>query len=496
MGKERLFRLSAKKLTELLSKREISNLDIVNDVVERTQEVEPIVKSYITTNMHGAIASAKKIDKLIYKSIFKGNKVEPLMGIPIAIKDNISTEGMHTTCGSKILAGYRPIYNATVIKNLKNSKIVIMGKTNMDEFAMGSSTENSSFWSPHNPWNLSNVPGGSSGGSAAAVAVGEVILALGSDTGGSVRQPASLCGVVGLKPTYGLVSRYGLIAFASSLDQIGPITRNVEDCALLLNVIAGHDPLDSTSVLKEKEDYTEYLKQNINGLKIGLIKELMGKGISNSVKDSVYKAMDLFSSLGAFCEEVSLPSLKFALSAYYIIAPAEASSNLARYDGIRYGLRAKRVKSFRSMYRKTRSKGFGDEVKRRIMLGTYALSRGYYEAYYLQAQKVRTLIINDYKRVFRNFDVLISPTTPTVAFKIGERSEDPLTMYLSDACTIPVNLAGIPAISIPCGVDNGLPIGLQIMTPHFKEGLLIKTAYNFEKNFSFKLKPLYKKYKE
>ncbi len=496
MGKERLFRLSAKKLTELLSKREISNLDIVNDVVERTQEVEPIVKSYITTNMHGAIASAKKIDKLIYKSISKGNKVEPLMGIPIAIKDNISTEGMHTTCGSKILAGYRPIYNATVIKNLKNSKIVIMGKTNMDEFAMGSSTENSSFWSTHNPWNLSNVPGGSSGGSAAAVAVGEVILALGSDTGGSVRQPASLCGVVGLKPTYGLVSRYGLIAFASSLDQIGPITRNVEDCALLLNVIAGHDPLDSTSALKEKEDYTEYLKQNINGLKIGLIKELMGKGISNSVKDSVYKAMDLFSSLGAFCEEVSLPSLKFALSAYYIIAPAEASSNLARYDGIRYGLRAKRVKSFRSMYRKTRSKGFGDEVKRRIMLGTYALSRGYYEAYYLQAQKVRTLIINDYKRVFRNFDVLISPTTPTVAFKIGERSEDPLTMYLSDVCTIPVNLAGIPAISIPCGVDNGLPIGLQIMAPHFKEGLLIKTAYNFEKNFSFKLKPLYKKYKE
>jgi aspartyl-tRNA(Asn)/glutamyl-tRNA(Gln) amidotransferase subunit A len=496
MGKERLFRLSAKKLAELLSKREISNLDIVNDVVERTKEVEPIVKSYITTNIHGAIASAKKIDKLIYKSISKGNKVEPLMGIPIAIKDNISTKGMHTTCGSKILAGYKPIYNATVIKNLKNSKIVIMGKTNMDEFAMGSSTENSSFWSTHNPWNLSNVPGGSSGGSAAAVAVGEVILALGSDTGGSIRQPAALCGVVGLKPTYGLVSRYGLIAFASSLDQIGPITRNVEDCALLLNVIAGYDPLDSTSVLKEKEDYTEYLKHNINGLKIGLIKELMSKGISNSVKDSVYKAMDLFSSLGAFCEEVSLPSLKFGLSAYYIIAPAEASSNLARYDGIRYGLRAKRVKSFRSMYRKTRSIGFGDEVKRRIMLGTYALSRGYYEAYYLQAQKIRTLIINDYKRVFRNFDVLISPTTPTVAFKIGEKSEDPLTMYLSDVCTIPVNLAGIPAISIPCGVDNGLPIGLQIMAPHFKEGLLIKTAYNFEKNFIFRLKPLYKKYKE
>ncbi len=492
MRKERLFRLSAKKLTELLSKREISNLDIINDVVERTTEVEPIVRSYITTNIHNAIASAKKIDKLISK----GNKVGPLMGIPIAIKDNISIKGMYTTCGSQILTGYKPIYDATIIKNLKNSKIVIMGKTNMDEFAMGSSTENSSFWSTHNPWNLSNVPGGSSGGSAAAVAVGEVILALGSDTGGSIRQPAALCGVVGLKPTYGLVSRYGLIAFASSLDQIGPITRNVEDCALLLNVIAGRDPFDSTSVLKEKEDYTEYLKQNINGLKIGLIRELMGKGISNSVKDSVYKAMDLFSSLGAFCEEVSLPSLKFALSSYYIIAPAEASSNLARYDGIRYGLRAERVKSFRSMYRKTRSRGFGDEVKRRIMLGTYALSRGYYEAYYLQAQKVRTLIIKDYKRVFRNFDVLISPTTPTVAFKIGERFEDPLTMYLSDVCTIPVNLAGIPAISIPCGVNNGLPIGLQIMAPHFKEGLLIKTAYNFEKNFSFKLKPLYKKYKE
>jgi len=502
MVKERLYKLSAKELSDLISKREISSYETVKDIAERMEEVETIIKSYITTDIYKAIAAARKIDKFIYKKkrirggkfIYKTQKIEPLTGIPVAVKDNITTKGIHTTCGSNILGNYKPIYDATVINKMKESNMILTGKTNMDEFAMGSSTENSSFWTTHNPWNLSNVPGGSSGGSAAAVAVGETPLALGTDTGGSIRQPAALCGVVGLKPTYGLVSRFGLIAFASSLDQIGPITRNVQDCALLLNIITGHDRLDSTSVFKDKEDYTEYLREDISGLKIGIIKELMGEGISNYVKGAVYKAIDIFSSLGASCEEISLPSLKFALHAYYIIAPAEASSNLARYDGIRYGLRAKKVKSFRNMYKKTRSQGFGDEVKRRIMLGTYALSRGYYEAYYLQAQKVRTLIINDFKKVFKKFDVLISPTTPSVAFKIGEKVEDPLTMYLSDICTIPVNLAGIPAISIPCGLENNLPIGLQIIAAHFKEGLLIKTAYNFEKKFNFKLKPLYRKF--
>jgi len=491
MGEERLYQLSVKNLMELLSKREVSTNEIIQDIIKRTKEVESVIKSYITIDISNANIQSKKIDNLISKR----KELKPLTGIPIAIKDNICTSGIYTTCASQILKNYKPIYDAEVIKKIKNSNMIITGKTNMDEFAMGSSTENSSFWTTHNPWELNKVPGGSSGGSAAAVTVGEAPLALGSDTGGSIRQPAALCGVVGLKPTYGLVSRFGLIAFASSLDQIGSITRNVEDCALILNIIAGYDPLDSTSVLKEEEDYTDYLEENIKGLKIGLIKELMGEGIANSVKDSVYKAADILSSLGAFCEEVSLPSLEFALSAYYIIAPAEASSNLARYDGIRYGLRVKGTKSFRSMYRKTRSKGFGNEVKRRIMLGTYALSRGYYEAYYLQAQKVRTLIINDFRKVFKKFDVLISPTTPTVAFRIGNKFEDPLTMYLSDVCTIPVNLAGIPAISLPCGFDNNLPIGLQIIAPHFKEGLLIKTAYNFEKNFNFKLEPLYKKFR-
>jgi len=480
-----LYEFTAHQLHNMLKERQISAVELCKHIFSRIKEVEDKVKAYLTLTEEIALKKAEEVDK----KIKRGENISPLSGIPTAIKDNICTEGILTTCASKILGNYIPIYNATVAERLFGQDIVMIGKTNMDEFAMGSSTENSGFQITSNPWNLQTVPGGSSGGSAAAVAAGETILALGSDTGGSIRQPAALCGVVGLKPTYGLVSRYGLVAFASSLDQIGPITKDVTDCALLLNCIAGHDSNDSTSLEFEIPDYTKSLINDVKGLKIGLPKELMVEGIQPEIKRAVENALSLLSGLGAIVEETSLPHLDYTLSAYYIIAPAEASSNLARFDGVRYGYRVSKAEDMLEMYKKTRSEGFGKEVKRRIMLGTYALSAGYYEAYYGQAQKVRTLIVEDFNKAFEKFDVLISPTSPTVAFGIGEKIEDPLQMYLSDVCTIPVNLAGIPAISIPCGIAQGLPIGLQIMGKIFGEETILRVAYTSEQNFGFKEKP-------
>lgn len=482
----KLYELTAHQLHKMLVDKEISSVELCRSVFERIESVEDKVKAYLLLTERDAMAQAEAADR----KIKAGEEVASLAGIPIGIKDLICTKGVTTTCASKILANYVPVYNATVVEKLLSQDFVMPGKLNMDEFAMGSSTENSSFWPTHNPWDLDRVPGGSSGGSAAAVAAGEAIMALGSDTGGSIRQPAALCGVVGLKPTYGLVSRYGLVAFASSLDQIGPITKDVTDCALLLNAITGHDPCDSTSLDVQTHDHTQFLKNNVKGLKIGVPVELMVKGIQPEVRSAVEDALNLLEGLGAKIERVSLPHLEYGLSAYYIIAPAEASSNLARFDGVRYGHRtAQPVEDMIDMYMKTRAEGFGEEVKRRIMLGTYALSAGYYEAYYGQAQKVRTLIIDDFNKAFLRFDVLISPTSPTVAFKIGEKVDDPLQMYLSDICTIPVNLAGLPAISVPCGLADGLPVGLQIIGKALDEGTILRAAYTFEQHFGFKERP-------
>ncbi|MEX0833357.1 MAG: Asp-tRNA(Asn)/Glu-tRNA(Gln) amidotransferase subunit GatA [Actinomycetota bacterium] len=417
-------------------------------------------------------------------------KSEAVAGIPLALKDVLATRGIATTCGSKILENYVPPYDCTPWARLREAGSVLVGKTNMDEFAMGSSTENSAFGVTRNPWNLETVPGGSSGGSAAAIAAGEAVWALGTDTGGSVRQPASLCGVVGLKPTYGLVSRYGLIAFASSLDTVGTFTRSVRDAAMLLSSIAGHDPKDATSLPEGRRDYTKDIHGDIKGLRVGVIEQAFGEGVQPEVSDAVRAAVDRLTGLGAEAGEVSLPHTDYALSAYYLIAPSEASSNLARYDGVRYGYRAQGAKDSVEMMSKTRGEGFGDEVKRRIMLGTYALSAGYYEAYYGQAQKVRTLIIRDYERAFADYDVLVSPTSPTTAFRIGEKTGDPLAMYLNDVFTIPANLAGVPAISIPCGLDsNGLPIGLQLTAKVLGEPALLNAADALEKDLAFSAKP-------
>ena len=410
------------------------------------------------------------------------NKGE-LSGIPVLIKDNICVRGEETTCASRILAGFRPPYDATVIRKLKEAGAALIGKANMDEFAFGSSCETSCYGPTRNPWNLDRIPGGSSGGSAAAVAADETILALGSDTGGSIRQPAALCGVVGLKPTYGRVSRYGLIAFASSLDQIGPITKDVEDAALLLNVIAGYDEMDSTSVDMPVPDYKKSLVKDVKGLRIGVPKEYFVKGIDPEVESAVKKAISVLEDLGAKTAEISLPHTEYAIATYYIVGPAEASSNLARFDGVQYGLRAKDAKDIISMYTGTRSEGFGSEAKRRILLGTYCLSAGYYDAYYLKAQKVRTKIREDFEKAFAVCDLVVTPTAPTPAFKIGEKANDPLSMYLSDIFTIPANLAGIPAISIPCGFSkDGLPIGLQMMAKPFGEETIFRAAYAFEQS--------------
>ncbi len=473
-----LHKLTAHELHDLLESKQASAREIAQSYIDRIGAVEDRVKSFVTVTPEIALEQAAAVDE----AIAKGEKVGPLMGIPGAIKDNMSTRGVLTTCSSKILYNYKPVYDAAVVDALNNERFVMVGKTNLDEFAMGSSTENSGFFTTHNPWNLDTVPGGSSGGSAAAVAADECAFALGSDTGGSIRQPASFCGVVGMKPTYGRVSRYGLIAFASSLDQIGPLTKDVTDCALVLNAICGKDPCDSTSLDVPVPDFTKSLVADVKGLRIGVPKEFFAQGTDPDVETAVRAAIDVLVKLGADAKETSMPSMDYGLPVYYIIAPAECSSNLARYDGVCYGLRSKDATDTISMYEKTREEGFGAEVKQRIMIGTYALSAGYYDAYYLKAQKVRTLLRRDFERAFEEFDVLITPTSPTVAFGIGEKADDPFAMKLADVCTIPVNLAGIPAISVPCGFKNGLPIGLHIIAKGLDEETVLRVAYTFEQN--------------
>ncbi|WP_425058041.1 Glutamyl-tRNA(Gln) amidotransferase subunit A [Sporomusa carbonis] len=469
-----LFKYTVHALHDMLIKKEVSAVELAKAVFARTDAVEPKIHSYITETREQALAQAAAVDA----KIARGERIASLAGIPGALKDNICTKGVKTTCASKILANFVPPYDATVVDKLAAQDAVITGKANCDEFAMGGSTENSGFFVTRNPWDTDRVPGGSSGGSASSVAAGQAIWALGSDTGGSIRQPAAYCGLVGLKPTYGRVSRYGLVAYASSLDQIGPITRDVTDCAIVLNAIAGHDAKDSTSINAPVPDYTQALVNDVKGLKIGLPKEYFGAGIQPEVADAIKQAVNRFSAMGAEVREVSLPHTQYALPAYYLIAPAEASSNLARYDGVGFGHRAA-GSDIIDMYKKTRSEGFGDEVKRRIMLGTYALSSGYYDAYYLKALKVRTLVKQDFDQAFAEVDVLITPTAPTTAFKIGELS-DPLAMYLQDICTIPINLAGLPGVSLPCGFAHGLPVGMQIIGKPLAEATIIQAAYAFE----------------
>ncbi|MGE4273004.1 MAG: Asp-tRNA(Asn)/Glu-tRNA(Gln) amidotransferase subunit GatA [Desulfitobacterium sp.] len=474
------------ELHELLESKAVSASELAQGFLTRIEAVDPEIKAFITVTKETALEQAKAVDE----KQARGEKLGALEGIPMALKDNLCTEGIRTTCSSKILDNFIPPYNATVTDKLKEAGAVLLGKLNMDEFAMGSSTENSGFFPTRNPWDLERVPGGSSGGSVAAVASDQAVFTLGSDTGGSIRQPAAFCGVVGLKPTYGLVSRYGLVAYASSLDQIGPVTKTVADNAWVLNAIAGHDAKDSTSVSLATPDYTRFLSEDIRGLRIGVPQEYFGQGMDPQVEAVLREAIRTYEGLGAIVEQCSLPHTEYAMPAYYLIATAEASSNLARYDGVRYGHRTESPEDILSMFCKTRAEGFGSEVKRRIMLGTYALSAGYYDAYYLKAQKVRTLIVRDFDQAFEKYDVLLSPTTPTTAFRIGEKSADPLTMYLSDVCTVPINLAGIPALSMPAGFVDGLPVGMQLMGKHFAEGTLYKAAYAFEKNTPFhKVKP-------
>jgi aspartyl-tRNA(Asn)/glutamyl-tRNA(Gln) amidotransferase subunit A len=474
--------LTAHQLHEMLWRKEVTSREVTESVLRRIEKVEERIHAYITPRPESARQQAALAD-----ARFQKGEAGPLTGIPLAIKDVICTQGVRTTCGSHILENFIPSYDATVIEKLKAAGAVFVGKTNMDEFAMGSSTENSFFGPTHNPWDLSRIPGGSSGGSAAAVAADECIASLGSDTGGSIRQPAACCGVVGLKPTYGRVSRYGLVAFASSLDQIGPFGKDVRDTALLLNVISGHDPRDSTSVDTPVPDYTQALIDDVRSMVLGVPREYFIEGIDPEVASAVRQAITTLEKLGAKTVEVSLPHSEYALAVYYIIAPAEASSNLARYDGVKYGFRVKGIRDLLEMYRETRSQGFGAEVKRRIMLGTYALSAGYYEAYYRKASQVRTLIREDFQKVFSQCDVLLMPTTPTPAFQLGEKVDDPLQMYLSDIFTIPCNLAGLPGLSLPCGFSQqGLPIGLQILANHFQEEKIFRVAYTYEQNTEFR----------
>lgn len=475
----KLHELSAHRLHKLIKNREVSVQEIVTSLFQRIEKVEEKVKAFLFLYKKEALEEARKWDK----RISQGEDIGPLSGIPIAIKDNICLDKKETRCASRILKGFYPPYAATAIERLKKAGVIFIGKTNMDEFAMGSSTENSAFQITRNPWNLETIPGGSSGGSAVAVASGEVPLALGSDTGGSIRQPAALCGVVGLKPTYGRVSRYGLVAFASSLDQIGPVTKTVRDSANLLQVISGKDEFDSTSLNYPVPDYSESLISELKGIRIGLPKEYFIPGIEEEVKKRILTATKVLQGLGARIEEVSLPHTEYAVATYYLVATAEASSNLARYDGVGYGYRTKEKTNLIDMYKKSRQQGFGDEVKRRIMLGTYVLSKGYYENYYGKAQRVRTLIKEDLDKVFQDFDAVITPTSPTVAFKVGEKIDDPLKMYLSDIFTISANLAGIPGISILCGFNkDNLPIGLQILGKAFDEETVLRIAYAYEQN--------------
>ena len=464
------------ELHQKLVAKELSAVELTNAVIAHKAKTEPTVHAYLADSHEQALAVAAKVDE----KIAAGEAISPLAGIPGAVKDNICIKDQQATCASRMLENFVPPYNASVVEKLTGEDYVSLGKLNMDEFAMGSSSESSAFAKTTNPWNAEYVPGGSSGGAAASVAAGSAVWALGSDTGGSVRQPASYCGVVGLKPTYGNVSRYGLIAYASSLDQIGPVTRDVTDAAIVLNAISGHDRRDSTSIPGERPDYTKALVNDVKGLKIGMPKEYFGEGLNSEVREALEKAAKVYEGLGAEIVEVSLPTSKYALSAYYIIALAEASSNLARYDGVSYGLRVP-ADNLVEMSTKTRSQGFGAEVQRRILLGTYVLSSGYYDAYYLKALKARRLIKNEFDAAFEKVDVLLTPTAPNTAFKFGEKINDPLSMYLEDICTTPVNLAGIPGISIPAGfASNGMPIGMQLLAPAMGEEVLFRTAYTFE----------------
>lgn len=469
--------MRAVELAEKITKKEIKAAEVAEAVFRRIQEVDGQINAYISVLQEDAMKKAREIDE----RISKGESVGLLAGVPIAIKDVICIEGTRTSCGSKILSNFIAPYDATVIEKLRKTDVVFVGKANMDEFAMGSSTETSYFGPTRNPWDLERVPGGSSGGSAAAVAANETVLALGSDTGGSIRQPASFSGIVGLKPTYGRVSRFGLVAYASSLDQIGPMTKDVRDCALLLNVIAGHDHRDSTSIDIPVPDYVSSLAKGVAKAKVGLPKEYFAEGLDAEVKSAIMRSVENLEKEGVSIQEISLPHTEYAIAAYYLIAMAEASANLARYDGAKYGFRADNPDNLDDMYKRTRSQGFGAEVKRRIMLGTYSLSAGYYDAYYLKAQKVRTLIVRDFEEAFRKCDVLITPVAPTTAFKIGEKIDDPLELYLSDIYTVSANLAGIPGISVPCGFSSKkLPIGLQILGKPFDEETLLRLAYTVE----------------
>lgn len=475
--------LTVHELKEKIKNKELTVTEITKAYMNRIEEKEPEVKAFVTTLTEEALTQAQVIDE----KRNNGQAGSDFAGIPIGIKDNICTKGVKTTCSSKMLENFVAPYNATVAEKINAEEMINLGKLNMDEFAMGASTEYSAFQKTANPWNLNKVPGGSSGGSAAAVAAGLVPWALGSDTGGSIRQPASFCGVVGLKPTYGLVSRYGLVAFASSLDQIGPITKDVTDSAMLLNVIAGHDEKDTTSMKIEKKDYTKALTGDVKGLKIGVPKEYFGEGINPEVKKALEKAIEEYKAMGAEVEECSIPIADYALATYYIIACAEASSNLGRFDGVRYGYRSPQSENLKDLFVNSRTEGFGAEVKRRIILGTYVLSSGYYDAYYKKAQQVRTLVKHEFAKAFEKYDVLITPTAPTVAFDIGQRSNNPLEMYLADICTVSLNIAGLPGISIPCGVDSqGMPIGMQIIGNHFDEETILNAAYAYEQKIKFR----------
>jgi aspartyl-tRNA(Asn)/glutamyl-tRNA(Gln) amidotransferase subunit A len=470
-----LYDLTIHQAHDLLQRKEVSSVELTEAVLKRLAEVETKVRAIVSITEDLALNQAEQADERIRAGDFT-----PLTGVPALIKDNMCTKGIRTTCSSRMLENFVPPYDATVVERLKEAGMVMVGKTNMDEFAMGSSTENSALFITHNPWRLDRVPGGSSGGSAVGVAAGEAIYALGSDTGGSIRQPAGFCNVVGLKPTYGRVSRYGLVAFASSLDQIGPLTKDVTDSALVMNVIAGYDPRDSTSANYPVPDYTKSLIPDLRGFRLGVPKEYFVEGMEKGVEKVMRTAITKLEELGAKIEEVSLPHTMYALAVYYIIAPSEASANLARYDGVKYGFSYQNGDSMWDAMEKTRQFGFGPEVKRRIMLGTYALSAGYYDAYYLKAQKVRTLIQREFEEVFEKFDALITPTSPTVPFKIGEKVDDPLQMYLSDVCTLPINIAGIPGLSVPAGFANGLPVGMQIIGKPFSEETLLRIGFAFE----------------
>ena len=458
-----------------LMSKEISSLELTRACLERIQQVEDRVRAFVTLTPETAIQQAEEADRRI--AVGRGG---PLTGVPMQVKDVMCTQGVRTTCSSRMLEDFIPVYNATAAAKLLDQGAVLLGKGNMDEFAMGSSTENSAFFPTHNPWDLERVPGGSSGGPAAATAAGEVLFSLGSDTGGSIRQPAAFCGVVGLKPTYGLVSRYGLVAFASSLDQIGPLTRDVTDCAMVLNAVAGYDPKDSTSLPGQSKDYTDGLTGGIKGMRLGVPEEYFVDGMEEGSRKAVEQAIQTLESLGASVRRVSLPTTKYALACYYIIAPSECSANLARYDGVKYGFSFRDAKSMWEDMERTRQHGFGSEVTRRVMLGAYALSAGYYDAYYLKAQQVRTLIQREFDEVFQQVDALAAPVSPTVAFRLGEKTADPVQMYLSDVCTLPPSIAGLPCMSVPCGFDQGLPVGLQLIGPHLAEQTLLRIAYSYE----------------